>query len=98
MKILKLLNNNFFSILSIICIFFFQNLLAEEEVVDIWNLEIPEKNENVLLDGDIENTISECHNSINLEFVLADLTNGILSGSSAKVYSFCLDWFKLVEK
>ena len=44
MKILKLLNNKSFSILCCFFIFFSQNLSAEDDPVDIWNLEeMPKK-------------------------------------------------------
>ena len=44
MKILKLLNNKSFSILCFFFIVFSQNLSAEEDPVDIWNLEeMPKK-------------------------------------------------------
>jgi len=44
MKILKLLNNKSFSILCLFFIFFSQNLSAEDDPVDIWNLEeMPKK-------------------------------------------------------
>ena len=44
MKILKLLNNKSFSILFFFFIFFSQNLSAEDDPVDIWNLEeMPKK-------------------------------------------------------
>ena len=51
MKILKLLNNKSFSILCFFFIVFSQNLSAEEDPVDIWNLEeIPKK--EILSDND----------------------------------------------
>jgi len=47
MKILKLLNNKSFSILCCFFIFFSQNLSAEDDPVDIWNLEEMPKKEIV---------------------------------------------------
>ena len=47
MKILKLLNNKSFSILCCFFIFFAQNLSAEDDPVDIWNLEEMPKKEIV---------------------------------------------------
>ena len=47
MKILKLLNNKSFSILCFFFIFFSQNLSAEDDPVDIWNLEEMPKKEIV---------------------------------------------------
>ena len=47
MKILKLLNNKSFSILCCFFIFFSQNLSAEDDLVDIWNLEEMPKKEIV---------------------------------------------------
>ena len=47
MKILKLLNNKSFSILFFFFIFFFQTLSAEDDPVDIWNLEEMPKKEIV---------------------------------------------------
>ena len=51
MKILKLLNNKSFSILCCFFIFFSQNLSAEDDPVDIWNLEEMPKKE-ILSDND----------------------------------------------
>ena len=51
MKILKLLNNKSFSILFFFLIFFSQNLSAEDDPVDIWNLEEMSKKE-ILSDND----------------------------------------------
>ena len=51
MKILKLLNNKSFSILCFFFIVFSQNLSAEEDPVDIWNLEEMPKKE-ILSDND----------------------------------------------
>jgi len=51
MKILKLLNNKSFSILCFFFIVFSQNLPAEEDPVDIWNLEEMPKKE-ILSDND----------------------------------------------
>ena len=51
MKILKLLNNKSFSILCCFFIFFSQNLSAEDDPVDIWNLEEMPKKE-VVSDND----------------------------------------------
>ena len=51
MKILKLLNNKSFSILCFFFIFFSQNLSAEDDPVDIWNLEEMPKKE-ILSDND----------------------------------------------
>ena len=51
MKILKLLNNKSFSILFFFLIFFSQNLSAEDDPVDIWNLEEMPKKE-ILSDND----------------------------------------------
>ena len=51
MKILKLLNNKSFSILCFFFIVFSQNLYAEEDPVDIWNLEEMPKKE-ILSDND----------------------------------------------
>ena len=58
MKILKLLNNKSFSILSCFFIFFSQNLSAEDDPVDIWNLEEMSKKEvlsedNIIQDDNI---------------------------------------------
>ena len=51
MKILKLLNNKSFSILYFFFIIFSQNLFAEDDAVDIWNLkEMPKK--EILSDDD----------------------------------------------
>ena len=51
MKILKLLNNKSFSILFFFFIFFSQTLFAENDPVDIWNLEEMPKKE-ILSDND----------------------------------------------
>ena len=51
MKILKLLNNKSFSILCCFFIFFSQNLSAEDDPVDIWNLEEMPKKE-IMPDND----------------------------------------------
>ena len=51
MKILKLLNNKSFSILCFFFIVFSQNLSAEDDPVDIWNLEEMPKKE-ILSDND----------------------------------------------
>ena len=51
MKLLKLLNNKNFSILCFFFIIFYQNLSAEDDAVDIWNLkEMPKK--EILSDND----------------------------------------------
>ena len=50
MKILKLLNNKSFSILCCFFIFFSQNLSAEDDPVDIWNLdEMPKKKLSLIM-------------------------------------------------
>ena len=51
MKILKLLNNKSFSVLCCFFIFFSQNLSAEDDPVDIWNLEEMPKKE-IMPDND----------------------------------------------
>ena len=49
MKISKLLNKNYLSIFTISIIFLINPLNAEEEPIDIWELEKIENNENQLI-------------------------------------------------
>ena len=59
MKILKLLNRSFFIVLIVYLFSFFQ-VLADEELIDIWNLEKKEDNqvvvENSIVDENLETT------------------------------------------
>ena len=74
MKILKLLSKKNFSIFIIITLFFFNNLLAEDEPVDIWDVEkkIEENSSNEILenndlnniDTDLENKILDSNSNI----------------------------------
>ena len=72
MKILKLLNRKSLSIFIVTILLFSSNLFAEDEPVDIWNLEKkPEESSSEII---LEN---EDSNGVNIEVKKSDLNNSI---------------------